>query len=328
MGSAVEDRAMAQQTGRTGLGISVVIPTYNRKPLVTRAIESVLAQTRPADEIIVVDDGSSDGTEAALAEQFGSRIRYVAQENQGVAAARNHGVALARFDLVAFLDSDDVWAPEKLALQVPAMADPGVVLSATNWAWENAPRADRFGQLGHAQPEAVRTDPAPLLRLCHRRGHGLLIQTCLIRRAALERTGGFDPKLRIAEDMDLLFRLAEEGAFALLSPILMIRRGAEDDQGNLTQPASLRWRQQNLDHHIDILRRSLGRHRTDRYGKALRLRLVKLLSYRAKLFAKAGDLQAARHLCGQALAQGVWSKDAAISAVGWVFPALLKLTKS
>ncbi|MCB6179842.1 glycosyltransferase family 2 protein [Rhodobacter sp. Har01] len=308
-------------------GVSVVIPTYNRRMLVPRAIDSVLAQTRPADEIIVVDDGSSDGTEAALAERFGSRIRYVAQANQGVAAARNHGISLARFDLVAFLDSDDVWRPEKLALQVPAMADPGVVLSATNWAWENAPDAGRFQQLGHASPHPVETDRAPLFQLCHRRGHGLLIQTCLVRRAALTRIGGFDATLRISEDMDLLFRLAEEGGFALLSPILMIRDGGEGADGNLTQPSSLRWRQQNLDNIIAILRRSLERHRHDPFGTAVRRRLVQLLSYRAKLHANAGDTRTARHLCREALAQRVWTREAAICAAGWVFPALLKRSR-
>lgn len=308
-------------------GVSVVIPAYNRRELVIRAVESVLGQTRAADEIIVVDDGSSDGTEAALAERFGARIRIVTQENQGVAAARNHGISLARYDLVAFLDSDDVWRPEKLALQVPEMTGPGIVLSATNWAWESAREVGRFQQLGYPASEKAATVPSPLLRLCNRRGHGLMVQTCIVRRAALVRTGGFDTRMRIAEDMDLLFRLAEEGSFVVMSPIMMIRSGTDNAEGHLTQTASLVWREQNLDFHIYILRRSLSLHRDDRYTKALRLRLVQILSYRARLHAKLGEFVAARQCAREALSARGWSKDMVICAVGWVMPAVLKRTK-
>ena len=128
--------------------------------------------------------------------------------------------------------------------------------------------------------------------------------------------------------MDLLFRLAEEGAFALVARILMIRSGGDGAQGNLTQPAWRDWRQKNLDNVIGILRRSLDRHRQDRFGKALRLRLVQLLSYRAKLHVAAGESRAARRLCRDALAQGVWSREAAICAAGFALPALLKRARA
>jgi hypothetical protein len=101
--------------------ISVIIPTYNRASLVPRAIRSALAATSPGDEIIVVDDGSVDDTAAVMA-QFGERVRYVRIENRGVGGARNHGVKVATNPLVAFLDSDDEWFPDKLTLQRKFMA--------------------------------------------------------------------------------------------------------------------------------------------------------------------------------------------------------------
>src|SRR5688572_29492127 len=90
--------------------LGVVLPTYNRAQLLRRAIESVLAQSEPADEIIVVDDGSTDDT-GAVARSFGEAVTYLRQDNRGVAAARNVGVSLLTTTFVAFLDDDDVWFP-------------------------------------------------------------------------------------------------------------------------------------------------------------------------------------------------------------------------
>src|SRR5215213_4961126 len=99
-----------------GSAISVVIPTYNRARLLPRAIDSALAACAPGDEIIVADDGSTDGTEAALA-PYQSRIRYLPLPHRGAAAARNAGMTAARTPLVALLDSDDEFMPDKLTLQ-------------------------------------------------------------------------------------------------------------------------------------------------------------------------------------------------------------------
>ena len=100
--------------------VSVVIPTYNRAGTVGRAIASALAQTDQDREIIVVDDGSTDATAAVVA-RLGDAVRYVRQENRGVAAARNRGIREARGAYVAFLDSDDEWLPEKLDRQVTVL---------------------------------------------------------------------------------------------------------------------------------------------------------------------------------------------------------------
>ena len=93
------------------------MPTYNRRLLVERAIRSVLAQTRRVDEVIVIDDGSTDGTAEALQALFGEQIRYVWQENRGVSSARNHGLRIARGRYLTLLDSDDEWLPDKTRLQ-------------------------------------------------------------------------------------------------------------------------------------------------------------------------------------------------------------------
>ncbi len=112
--------------------ISVLITTYNRAALVGEAVESVLAQTRPADEIIVIDDGSTDDTAARLA-AFGDRIRVVAKDNGGVSSARNAGLAAASGDWITFLDDDDVWYPRRLEiLQRDVRANPDVQVHVAN----------------------------------------------------------------------------------------------------------------------------------------------------------------------------------------------------
>jgi glycosyltransferase involved in cell wall biosynthesis len=105
--------------------VSVIIPTFNRACLLTQAVQSALSQSHRSLEVLVIDDGSTDGTETSLKERFAQepRLRYVRQPNQGVSAARNRGLAEARGELVAFLDSDDVWLPGKLERQVAVLAE-------------------------------------------------------------------------------------------------------------------------------------------------------------------------------------------------------------
>ena len=119
--------------------VSVIIPTYNRRAMVCEAIDSVLAQTLTSFELIVVDDGSSDGTADDLARLVAERAETVRIErtaNRGPSAARNRGVAMARAPLVAFLDSDDLWLPEKLERHLQFMREkPGCAISQTNETW-------------------------------------------------------------------------------------------------------------------------------------------------------------------------------------------------
>ena len=107
--------------------VSVIIPTYNYGRFIAETIESALGQTLLPHEVIVVDDGSTDETAEVVA-SFGERVRYIYQENAGVCAARNRGVAASSGDLIAFLDADDIWEPTKLEKQAAKFADPDVGL--------------------------------------------------------------------------------------------------------------------------------------------------------------------------------------------------------
>src|SRR5689334_19281127 len=121
---------------------SVVIPAYNYGRYLGRAIDSALAQTRPVDEIIVVDDGSTDNTRE-VAESFGERIIYVYQKNKGLSAARNTGIRKATGDWVAFLDADDWWHPDKIKRQLEAASkDPEIGLVYTA-SWVVTPEGDK-----------------------------------------------------------------------------------------------------------------------------------------------------------------------------------------
>jgi glycosyltransferase involved in cell wall biosynthesis len=182
--------------------VSIIIPTYNRADLVGEAIESALCQTYPAREVIVVDDGSTDGTPEVLA-RYGDAIRWVRTTNRGCAAARNTGVGLALGDYLAFVDSDDVAPPDKLATQVPVLeAHPeiGFVYGPSEAFGPELP-TDQVHQ-------PVRPDPSGSV------AEGLFLSTrigfdsVLLRREAVERAGGFDETLRHNEDTDLLLRIA------------------------------------------------------------------------------------------------------------------------
>lgn len=206
--------------------VSVVIPTYNRVGCIGNAINSVIAQTYTECEIIVVDDGSTDDTRQVLA-RYGSRVRYIYQENAGVSAARNLGVHHAKGELIAFLDSDDQWEPEKLERQLPLMDNQDVVLSATNWSYAStATRA--FDDL-KIDSESLRLEE-PLTLLSRFEGHRLWLPTWIVRKSAFMRVGGFDERMRIAEDSRLLFRLAFEGAFCLATFVGTIRSSKIDAQ--------------------------------------------------------------------------------------------------
>ena len=115
--------------------VSVVLPTYNRWPMLRAAVESVLAQTYKSFELIIVDDGSTDGTLRSLS-GCDAKARIIRQERKGVAAARNAGVAIAHGKYIAFIDSDDLWLPNKLAIQTEFMEqNPGVVICQTQEVW-------------------------------------------------------------------------------------------------------------------------------------------------------------------------------------------------
>ena len=195
--------------------VSVIIPTYNRAAEVPNAIASVFAQTFSDLEVIVVDDGSSDDTGKILREIFGDRIRYYAQTNQGLSAALNKGLAEARGEWIAFLDSDDLWEKDKLEWQFKALErfSPKCDACYTDVRFLNHPETRTMFQMAEEsdRPEDTMGVNKDVLKLLVRPGGaGMVIcpSSFLARADAVKRAGGFDLNLRFGMDSDFLFRLA------------------------------------------------------------------------------------------------------------------------
>lgn len=204
--------------------VSVVVPTYERRDKVQNAINSVLAQTYSDLEVIVVDDGSTDGTGEILQEVYGNRIRYCAQVNQGVSVARNRGVAEARGAWIAFLDSDDLWESDKLEWQFRALEEFGSECAAcyTDTKLFNHPETRTLFQLAEQnyRHEGTMGINADVLRLLVRPGGGGMVvhlSSLLARSDMIRRTGGYDPKLLYSQDSEFMFRLAMHTGFCYVN---------------------------------------------------------------------------------------------------------------
>ena len=192
------------------LRFSVVIPLYNKRPYVRRAVDSVFAQTHRAFELIVVDDGSTDGGHEALASVADARFRLVRQANAGEGAARNRGVAEAREDWVAFLDADDLWLPGHLAETariIEAFPDSGFVATGVREIAD----IGELNAVAKTRPNIRRVD----YFLEASRGIGRVHPSNVsVRRAALIEIGGFGP-FKAGADLDCWARLAVRYLLAL-----------------------------------------------------------------------------------------------------------------
>ena len=206
--------------------ISVIIPTYNRGDFLGKAIRSVLAQTRPCSELLVIDDGSEDNTAIILREFQGQdrfRLRYIRQHNQGAAAARNTGIRAAQGDLLCFLDSDDCFQPDKLEIQAGAMDnEPRYLVSHTREIWY------RRGQILNQKKK-------------HQPPHGKIFSKCLpicvvgmstvmAQRQLFVEYGFFEESLPCCEDYDFWLRVAVEEEFLLVDKPLTVKNGGRPDQ--------------------------------------------------------------------------------------------------
>jgi glycosyltransferase involved in cell wall biosynthesis len=203
--------------------VSVIIPTYNRRAYVQEAIDSVLAQTYTDYEIIVIDDGSIDGTGEALRERYGDRIHYEWQENGGSASARNHGLRCSAGRYVQFLDSDDLILPAKLQQQVARLdANPELDVLYCSFRYFTDVSCDLFA------PDWFRhVSEDPLRELIA--GSAFPLHAVLARRSALDKEGGFCEALVSAEDWDLWLRLAFAGArFESTADLLALYRRHPD----------------------------------------------------------------------------------------------------
>lgn len=288
----------ALATGQPPL-VSVVIPTYNGARYLGAAIESVLGQTHPCLEVLVVDDGATDGT-PDVAAGYGPRVRLLRQANAGTAAARNTGVAHARGEFIALLDHDDLWEPRKLECQLPLFADDpaiGAVFAGIEFF-----RAET-GEVTAGYFPGLELDAHDLL--AHR---VLPIQTVIFRRAALAAVGPFDAALRGTDDWDMGIRLAARFRVVGLPETLARVRLHPGQQGSDTPRMYL--------HAARVLRKHRSLHPGCRACREARAASWSLL--RADL-AGARKLQAHR-----ALSEGRYGAAArnAVAAT-WLDPAAL-----
>jgi glycosyltransferase involved in cell wall biosynthesis len=202
--------------------VSVIIPTYNRGWIVQEAVDSVLDQDFYEYELIVVDDGSNDNTQEILA-TYGERITVLKQSNQGVSAARNSGIASASGQLIAFLDSDDLWLPGKLSSQAKFFKENAdAVINQTQEIWVR---------------NGARVNP----KKRHHKFSGMIFERSLalclvspsavmIRKSLFDSVGVFDEHLPACEDYDLWLRISCRYPVHLIDIPLIIKRGGHDDQ--------------------------------------------------------------------------------------------------
>jgi glycosyltransferase involved in cell wall biosynthesis len=197
--------------------VSVIIPAYNAMAYLPETVESVLQQTFTDFEILIIDDGSTDSIQEWSAQITDPRVRVISQNNQGISAARNTGVANAQGDYIAFIDSDDLWVSTKLARQVQCLdAAPEVGLVHT-WAALIDEQSQPTGNLlisdaeGHVWEQMVQRNSVATL-------------TVMIRRQCFEKIGNFDIRLRTVEDWDMWIRMADHYPFALIKEPLALYR--------------------------------------------------------------------------------------------------------
>jgi glycosyltransferase involved in cell wall biosynthesis len=288
--------------------VTVVIPTYNRARCVGRAIMSVLEQSAPPHEVLVIDDGSSDDTKAVVGAITDARVRYVLKDNAGVSSARNLGVALASGQWVAFLDSDDTWRPTKLERQLQCLELTGAEVCFTGAASEDGEREDGIAALAPDLPaDACRGYPTPVEFITRSTDHPL-VQTLLIRRELLQQVGGFDETLVVAEDTALFYELVSGHDVALVNTALVDLTRERDDAG-LSDATDVRAAAARFDCYIRVQAKALGHISARRASPAesaeairvVRRRLAYFLSRRSEIAHASGDHVLGRRLALEAL---------------------------
>ncbi|MFQ5559268.1 MAG: glycosyltransferase family 2 protein [Nitrospinota bacterium] len=202
--------------------VTAIIPTYNRVSFLGRAVDSVLGQSYPKIELIVVDDGSRDETKKFLTEKYGNSLKYIFQKNGGASSARNRGILESTGDLLAFLDSDDRWEKNKLEKQVPVMEDPAMKISHTQETWYR-----RGKVLSQKKKHQKRAGDLFLssLELC-----SISMSTVLVKRDLFEIIGFFDETFAACEDYDMWLRVTAKFPVGLVDEPLTVKDGGRPDQ--------------------------------------------------------------------------------------------------
>lgn len=213
--------------------VSIIIPTYNREAIIGAAVESALSQTYPHKEIIVVDDGSKDHT-LHLLKNYGSSITVIPQSNGGPSKARNRGVMESKGEIVSFLDSDDLWLPEKIEKQVQLMTLAGDAMPCCVCNAEI--RGISGDVIGHSFDNAgIRTsvqfgewlNPGEVLATSFL----LFNQVVAIRRVAFDAVNGFNEDLRLLEDYELALKLSYLGKWGIIGEPLVVKMNETEGIG-------------------------------------------------------------------------------------------------
>ena len=202
--------------------ISVIIPTYNRCWILKEAIDSILSQNFSDIELIVVDDGSTDATNALLS-SYGDQIALICQKNKGVSAARNVGISIAKGEYIAFLDSDDMWLAEKLSCQHDFFqSHPEAVICQTDEIWiRNGVRVNPKNR--HKKPSGMIFESS--LQLCL-----VSPSAVMIKKSLFNEVGLFNEAFPACEDYDLWLRIGLHYPIYLIDRQLVVKRGGHDDQ--------------------------------------------------------------------------------------------------
>jgi GT2 family glycosyltransferase len=215
--------------------VSVIITTYNRRAFLKEAVLSVLNQDYKDREVMVIDDGSTDGSDKEIS---GLPVEYVWKENGGISSARNKGIEVSRGEYLAFLDVDDLWRKGKLSEQMKLMQEHDVSISYTDEIWiRNGKRLNQ--------------------KLRHRKYSGQIFERCLplciispssvvIKREVFDRVGLFDESLPVCEDYDMWLRITARYPVLFLESPLIVKRGGHPDQLSRSYEAMDRFRVQSL----------------------------------------------------------------------------------
>ncbi|MDE0308925.1 MAG: glycosyltransferase [Acidiferrobacterales bacterium] len=217
------------------LDFSVVVPAFNRSELLQRALDSVVSQSLPPREVIVVDDGSTDNTLEMLCSNFPTGIRVISQENAGVSTARNTGISASSCEWIAFLDSDDEWYCRKLEKQAKFLSEnPKLLICHSDEIWIR---------------NGIRVNP----KRRHAKSGGWIFPDCLplcaispsaviINQGVCADVGGFDERLPVCEDYDMWLRVTSKYPVGFVDEPLVIKYGGHDDQLSQAYPAMDRFR--------------------------------------------------------------------------------------
>jgi glycosyltransferase involved in cell wall biosynthesis len=245
--------------------VSVIIPTFNRAALLPEALDSIFRQEWPAIQVIVVDDGSTDHTGELIA-SYGSKVEYAWQPNQGAGAARNRGLEMVRGSVIAFLDSDDLWLPQKLRVEMALLdqvPEAGAVFSdSEHWLNGKLVLPSRFTNAG---VRSASGGPGYLLHDPPLWVHSSLVSTCCmtIRRSALQRLTlpRFDDSRTVNEDWDLEVRLYYSCEIVICPQVLAIIRRIEDNtrigRAIPGMPMTVEQRRTRVGRHRNVLLRAL-----------------------------------------------------------------------